>query len=97
MGGADQSAEPNIEPEILTALRNPQACLDGLPDELILEILSYLDENSFEQILQTNKRYKRTGDSLLFHEASMSEHSKMTSIANHLELARYIEQIRAGP
>ena len=95
--------EAFASPEIYTAPKNPQACLDALPEELIVLVCEHLstvsqDPYSFKALdnfSRTSKRFKRVADEHLYHAVVSDDHKKMESIANNTELAKNILHIYA--
>jgi hypothetical protein len=83
---------------------NPEACLDSLSDELIVEIFSYLSRHkaSLLQILRTSKRYNRITEPMLYQTIYdyrsgrfNEDYSffRLRSVANRPDLVRYVREI----
>jgi hypothetical protein len=95
--GANQLVEPRTSAETFVALKDAQASLDGLPDELILDIFSHLSQNFLQQVLRTSKRYKEIAYSVVYCRIKEGEPEKLRNIANHPELDKYTKVINIRP
>jgi hypothetical protein len=94
----NQTSESTATPEIFVALENPGACLDGLPDELIVEIFSHLSKDDLQQVFRANRHYKRIAYSFVYRVVKdLDDRKKLRSIANHPGLAKHIQTICAMP
>jgi hypothetical protein len=83
---------------------NPEACLDSLSDELIVEIFSYLSRHkaSLLLILRTSKRYNRITEPMLYQtiydygSGRINEDYsffKLRTVANRPDLASCVGEI----
>ncbi|KAF2035988.1 hypothetical protein EK21DRAFT_106822 [Setomelanomma holmii] len=59
-------------PEIYAPPNNPQACLDRLPEELLMTVLDGLPLSALSIMCRTNARYKRLALFLPLRETRLS-------------------------
>jgi hypothetical protein len=86
---SNAAATPN--PEVFVALKNPRACLDGLPEELIANTVDRLLLPSLNNISRTNKRYNRLANARLYEYLTTCDLKKQYSIAQNADLAKDIK------
>ena len=88
-------------PDLPIVPQNPQACLGGLPEELVLKIMENLWANGDEKVLSmlclTDKRCKRIAEAVVYSfldiDDSESECAKAAAIAGNALLARHARYI----
>ncbi|KAH7086721.1 hypothetical protein FB567DRAFT_549176 [Paraphoma chrysanthemicola] len=76
--------------EIFVAPKNPRACLDGLPEELLMAIVDELPERGLGRLSKTNKRYNRLANTCLYEYLGEYDHKKRYSIAHNPRLAELL-------
>ncbi|KAJ4372481.1 hypothetical protein N0V83_004255 [Neocucurbitaria cava] len=96
-----EAAELRDNPGVFLELKNPQACLDGIPEELLLEICEHLwvpavpdAFSSLAMLGRTNKRCKRVADEFLYKLTrddtgqieALDENPKLAGLVDTLQL-----------
>ncbi|KAH7076538.1 hypothetical protein BKA63DRAFT_593951 [Paraphoma chrysanthemicola] len=77
--------------EMYVAPKNPRACLNGLPEELLVAIVDELPEQDLGRLSQTNKRYNRLANTRLYEYLGEYDHKKRYSIAHNPKLAELLK------
>ncbi|RYN15624.1 hypothetical protein AA0115_g12932 [Alternaria tenuissima] len=81
-------------PEVPVVPKNPQACLDGIPEELLLHVAEYLDTrlDALAELCLTNHRCKRVAEEVLYRNIGMQsdDWAKAQSVASNTRLASHV-------
>ncbi|KAF1840475.1 uncharacterized protein K460DRAFT_421423 [Cucurbitaria berberidis CBS 394.84] len=84
--------------EVYLSPKSSKACLDALPEELVVKIFNRLGKGSLAILSRTNKRYKRIADENLYEIVrtgtflglsmieTLVDNSKLAELIKHLEL-----------
>ena len=77
--------------------KNPQACLDGIPEELLLRVAEYLDTrlHALAELCLTNHRCKRVAEEVLYKNIGMQgdDWAKAQSVASNTTLASHVRHL----
>ena len=86
------------EPEISVGPKNPQACLGGVPEELLLHILQELRDNpaALAKLCRTDQRCRRIAEEVLYNEVSAHAHAKARAITATPRLALHVHSCSAN-
>jgi hypothetical protein len=97
-----RSRTTTADPEVFATPANQLACMDGLPDELVINIFKGLSATSLAQLRLTSKRcnsiatecqYKHTDSSRYLSEAL----SVLSTIADvNPDLGKYVKSVHYG-
>jgi hypothetical protein len=83
--------------EVPVVPKNPQACLDGIPEELLLHVAEYLDTrlDALAELCLTNHRCKRVAEEVLYKNICMRSYdwSKAQSVASNTTLASHVRHL----
>ncbi|CAN9324282.1 unnamed protein product [Alternaria alternata] len=86
-------------PEVPVVPKNPQACLNGIPDELLLHVAEYLDTsfNGLAELCETNHRCKRVAQEVMYKTICMRSYDwfKAQSVASNIRLASHVRHLSA--
>jgi hypothetical protein len=90
------------DPEIPVVPKNPQACLGGVPEELLTSVVEYLegDETILAKLCRTDRRCKRIAEALLYKNVQGGQFwnkngcveriSHNTALAENTKKARFV-------
>ena len=84
-------------PEVPVVAKNSQACLGGMPEELLLHVAGYLDVSSvtLAKLCLTNHRCKRVAEEVLYKNIGSRSHdwAKAQSVASNTTLASHVRHL----
>lgn len=87
-------AKTSVNAENVVPLKNAEACLDGLPEELLVDITARLYCSHLLSLRLTSKRYNRLVNVELFSYMSDQQPGpKVISVAESSELAKNVKEI----
>ncbi|KAI2477019.1 hypothetical protein Ptr902_11561 [Pyrenophora tritici-repentis] len=90
--------EPLKTPKVPAAPKNTQACLGGVPEELLLNILQKLDGSpgTLAKLCRTDRRCKRVAEEVLYNKVAAFDHKKARAIAAAPRLALHVRSCNAN-
>ncbi|KAI4701702.1 hypothetical protein J4E81_003442 [Alternaria sp. BMP 2799] len=88
-------------PDLPVVLKNPQACLGGIPEELLLKIMEHVKEvgrdDALSKLCRTDKLCKRIAEVVMYKTlravSSTRHYKKAAAIASNHLLSRHIREI----
>ncbi|KAF1946350.1 hypothetical protein EJ02DRAFT_336625, partial [Clathrospora elynae] len=92
------------DPEICLPLKNPRACLGGIPEELLLKTFEHLDEDkdALAKLCRVDECCKRIGTEVLYRsiDGSWKDGSVQLEmfriITNNAEVAKHVKVMNVG-
>ena len=86
------------DPQLFVAPKNPQARLDGMPDELVLAVFELLPDAALAQLCLTSKRYNGIATEYLYEcidetRESGQNYGAMKAIDNNTLLGKHIKKL----
>ncbi|KAE8822875.1 hypothetical protein PTNB85_08941 [Pyrenophora teres f. teres] len=89
--------EPLKTPKIPAGPKNTQACLGGVPEELLLNILQKLrySPRTLAKLCRTDRRCKRVAEEVLYNKVTAFDHEKARAIAATPRLALHVRSCNA--
>ncbi|KAL1794584.1 hypothetical protein ACET3X_006400 [Alternaria dauci] len=89
-----------VSPELPVVPKNPQACLGGIPEELLLHIIGYLhaERTVLAKLCLTSQRCKRLAEEMLYKNITSRsrDYGKARSIASNALLANHVRHFDAA-
>jgi hypothetical protein len=93
-----RKASSSLEPAQMKRPRSAPApaCMEVLPDELILDIFRYLPDGSLAKLCLVNKRCGRIADECLYGQVElvMSIMEKVEALASNVHLAKHLKRLQ---
>lgn len=85
---------PIADPEIYKALKNPKACMEALPEELLSNIAGQFEKmKTLAALGATSKQFQRIAKAILYEQVSSQEYIKRIMIGNNPDLAKNVRDI----
>ena len=83
-----------IDPTMFVVPKNPQACLGGLPDELLLNITGRLSNDALAKLCRTNKLYRGIAEADLYACVPESaRYDELTALMGNPRLCKLVRRI----
>jgi hypothetical protein len=85
----------NANTGVFVEPQNPEACLDGLPDESLLMIFKNLNVVELARMCLTNQHYRNVANGILYENLScMVDRWKMQAVDNNPQLGQHVKTYR---